>query len=131
MSATKVLVVDDDPISIQAVLECLTQAGYQVFTRERALGTARWVAAEKPDFVILDVWMPALDGAELALLMHRNRQTAESAVILWSSMDKDELAKLATQSGAVGYIHKTSNRKHFLGQFERIVAQQRRKGARK
>ena len=122
---TRVLVVDDDPIVLQAAYERLSRAGYQVFTREEALGTASWVATEKPEFVILDVCMPALQGGELAQLIHRHRHTAATHVILHSGMDKAELSRLAQQSGAIGFIEKTADPHGLLRQFEQIVAQQR------
>lgn len=127
---TKVLVVDDDPISLQSVYERLTRAGYNVFTREQALGTASWVANERPEFVILDVRMPALPGGDLAQLIHRNQKTFESSVILYSGMEEEELSKIAQQCGAAGYIQKTTDAAGFLYHFEQIVAQRKTKSNR-
>ncbi|HEY5962305.1 MAG TPA: response regulator [Polyangiaceae bacterium] len=129
-SRLKVLVVDDDPIVLQVVHEWLAAAGYTVFTREQALGTANWVAEEKPDVVVLDVGMPALAGNELANLMHRNHNTAQVAVILYSAMEQEALLTMAKSSGAIGAIQKTSNGRAFLTQFERIIAVQRVRQAR-
>lgn len=123
----KVFIVDDCPIVLQVLHEWLAAAGYSVETREHALGTANWVATEKPDFIILDVSMPALQGNDLAQLILRNRNTAQVSVILHSAMDEDELAELARTAGAAGSIQKTSNERAFVAQFEQIVARQRLK----
>lgn len=61
----KVLVVDDDPVTLEVVRERLSEAGYDVFVRADAIGTSQWVAREQPDFILLDVMMPALGGGEL------------------------------------------------------------------
>jgi DNA-binding response OmpR family regulator len=124
-SATKVFVVDDDPVVLEIVREWLTNAGYSVQTRDRALGTANWVAAEKPDYVLLDVKMPALSGEELALLMRRSRATAGSAIILHSTLESTALGDLARKTGAIGAIQKTSNSRMFLAEFERLLSQYR------
>jgi len=96
-----------------------------VDTREQALGTAQWVAQEKPDFVLLDVKMPALSGGELSQLIRRKQATSRVAVILHSSMDSEELNSLARSSGALGAIRKTANAKLFLADFERLVLRHR------
>ncbi len=121
----KVLVVDDDPVVLEVVREWLTSAGYDVSTREQALGTANWVATEKPEFVLLDVRMPALSGEELTMLMRRSRATASAAIILHSTMPVEELAGLARKTGALGAIQKTSSSRMFVAEFERLVLQHR------
>jgi PleD family two-component response regulator len=121
----KVLVVDDDPIVLQVVHEWLAAAGHSVFTRDQALGTANWVADEKPDVVLLDVSMPALNGSELATLMRRNHNTAQVAVVLYSAMEQAALTALAKSSGAIGAIQKTSDGRIFMSHFDRIVTTQR------
>lgn len=126
----KVFVVDDCPVVLQVLHEWLAAAGYSVETREQALGTASWIAAEKPDFVILDVSMPALQGNELALLLRRHPNTSHVAVVLHSAMELDALSELARGTGAVGAIQKTSSERSFVAQFDRIVARQRLRTAR-
>ena len=121
----KVLIVDDDPVVLEIVQGWLLDAGYLVSVRDQALGTAQWVAREKPDFVLLDVKMPALSGGELTQLIRRNQSTSGTAVILHSSQDSDTLAALAKSTGALGALQKTSSSKLFLAGFERLVARYR------
>lgn len=118
----RVLVVDDDPVVLEIVREWLEGAGYRVDVRDRALGTAQWVEQEKPDYVMLDVKMPALSGGELTQLIRRRQAAAEVAVILHSSMESDALDALARSTGALGAIKKTPNAKAFIAAFERLVA---------
>lgn len=124
-SRPRVLVVDDDPVVLEIIKEVLSDSGYQVDTRDQALGTAQWVARERPEFVLLDVKMPALSGGELTQLIRRKQATSQVAVILHSSMDSEELSALAQSAGALGAIKKTSNTRLFLAEFERLVARSR------
>jgi len=121
----RVLIVDDDPVVLEVVKEMLTGAGYRVDTRDQALGTAQWVAREQPEFVLLDVKMPALSGGELTQLIRRKQAMSQVAVILHSSMESDELNSLARNSGALGAIKKTPNTRIFLLEFDRLVAKWR------
>jgi len=121
----RVLIVDDDPVVLEVVKEMLTGAGYRVDTRDQALGTAQWVAREQPEFVLLDVKMPALSGGELTQLIRRKQAMSQVAVILHSSMESDELNSIARNSGALGAIKKTPNPRIFLLEFDRLVAKWR------
>ena len=118
----KVLVVDDDPIILEVVRERLDAAGYDVYVRVDAIGTSQWVAREQPDFILLDVMMPALGGAELGLLLKRSHTTNQTAVILHSSMSPDQLQPVMQRTGAIGVIPKTHDGAHFIAEFDRLAA---------
>ena len=93
--------------------------GYEVNVREQALGTSQWIVDHQPDYVLLDVMMPALSGAKLAHFLHQRGIPAH--VILHSSRQSDELEKIAARIGAIGYITKGGDDNEFASEFERIV----------
>ena len=80
-----VLVVDDDVIALEVARERLERLGLDVATRDQSLGTSRWILENKPDFVLLDLNMPALTGIELARLIRRHM----TGVIVHSSLSPD------------------------------------------
>jgi CheY-like chemotaxis protein len=118
----KVLVVDDDPIILEVIHERLNGAGYDVYLRADAIGTSQWVAREQPDFILLDVMMPALSGGELGQLLKRSHATNQTAVILHSSLSASQLKSVIERTGAIGVIAKTHDGAKFLDEFERIAA---------
>jgi CheY-like chemotaxis protein len=117
----KVLVVDDDPITLQVIRDRLEPAGFEVHVRDCALGTSAWIIFEKPDFVLLDIGMPALSGAVLADFLNKKCTAQSVGVILHSSLEPAKLEALARSVGALGAIAKTSDATLFLTQFERLV----------
>ena len=58
----RILVVDDDPAIRQLLTDVLEMDGYEVSIAVDGLAAVREVQAATPDFVILDVMMPGLDG---------------------------------------------------------------------
>ncbi|MGW4946501.1 response regulator transcription factor [Actinoplanes sp. NPDC004185] len=58
----RILVVDDDPAIRQLLTDVLEMDGYEVSVAVDGLAAVREVQAAAPDFVILDVMMPGLDG---------------------------------------------------------------------
>lgn len=118
----RILVVDDDPIVLEVVRARLETAGHEVHTRENAIGTTQWVAAHRPDFVLLDISMPAISGNELLLLLKRRDVTSSVGVIFYSGLPLEQLAAVARDSGALGAISKSADEASFLDDLERIMA---------
>jgi CheY-like chemotaxis protein len=121
MSKGTVLVVDDDPIVLEITRERLEGAGYEVHTRDAAIGTTEFIAKNQPDIVLMDVMMPGLSGDRLTELLQRQGRTKGVPVIFHSSKDAGDLDQLVRRVGAVGAIEKTSNDGEFVRQFEHLA----------
>jgi len=118
----RVLIVDDDPVALEVARESLVSAGFDVDVREEALGTSHWVLENQPDWVLLDVMMPALSGADLARLISRSGRVG---VVLYSSKSLRELEDLAVATGAIGFIRKGSTPQLLSAKFLEIVTRAR------
>jgi CheY-like chemotaxis protein len=125
MNKGTVLVVDDDPITLEVARERLEGAGYQVHVRDQALGTTEFIAKNRPDIVLMDVMMPGLSGDKLAELLQRQDRTRQVPVILHSSKESADLDVMVERAGVLGAITKTSDDDAFLAQFQRLAAQAR------
>ena len=117
----RVLVIDDDPVTLEIVRAALEDAGYDVTTRERAFGTSVVIAEEHPDIVLADVSMPGLSGDGLVRVGAANPQLKGTLFILYSARRSADLERLARESGAAGAIVKTGNMDAFVDEFRRIV----------
>ena len=105
MSKAHVLVVDDEPDIRGLVREILEDEGYEVSTAESAQEARRMVAEQRPDLVLLDIWMPGEDGISLL------REWAGSGalafpVIMISGHGTVETAVEATRQGATDFVEK-------------------------
>jgi DNA-binding response OmpR family regulator len=121
MSKQTFLVVDDDPIALEVARERLEQLGFKVETRLNALGTSGWIAINRPDFVLLDVMMPALSGSELAKVVRRRE--VHTRIILHSSKSRPELEALVRQTGALGAITKDCDAEQFSSHLRRLISE--------
>ncbi len=95
---TKVLIVDDDPMSLERLGAALEARGHLVMTRTEALGTSTLILRERPHVVVLDVDMPALNGNRIVSMIAS--KVPETAFILCSGMERGELLRVASECGA-------------------------------
>jgi CheY-like chemotaxis protein len=122
LARLKVLVVDDDPVLLEIVRDRLEQVGCDVSVRDEALGTTQIVASDQPDVVLLDVRMPALSGTELLQLIRKRPGAGNTRIILFSSLEPEELRELVVKTGADGGLSKGLRPQDFLDEFSRLTA---------
>jgi two-component system phosphate regulon response regulator PhoB len=118
----KIMIVDDDATVLEVTAAVLEQRGYEVKTRESALGTSLAISREKPDVVLLDVHMPGLSGDRLAELMVPRPGRFAPLIILHSASPREELEQLAASCGAADIIEKVASPLEFIRRFESVVA---------
>lgn len=122
LEKTKILIVDDDLISLSIVQAWLKLAGYDVITRDSALGTTTVIKHERPDFVLLDVNMPGIGGEVLAGLIAGKGHEEGPGVVLFSGDDVTEVRKRAQRFGALGAVQKGPDRERFIAEVEHCFA---------
>lgn len=105
MSAPRILVVDDEPDIRQLLKEILEDEGYGVEVAADAAGARRARRGQRPDLVLLDIWMPDLDGISL-LKEWREGGGLPGPVIMMSGHGTVETAVEATRLGAYDFIEK-------------------------
>jgi two-component system, NtrC family, nitrogen regulation response regulator NtrX len=104
MSHEDILIVDDER-NIRSSLEgILKDEGYQVRSVGSGEELLKQVAQTLPDLVILDVWLPGIDG--LQALEELRRLSSELPVIMISGHSTVETAVRATKLGAYDFIEK-------------------------
>ncbi len=81
-----IVFVDDDPMILVAMTEVLTGAGYEVHTARDGLEALALVRAVKPDYVILDVVLPKLDGGRLCAALRQDPRFRQIPIIAFSGL---------------------------------------------
>jgi CheY-like chemotaxis protein len=113
----RILIVDDDPSFGELARQTLTRRGHKVDFQQGAFGTLN-KAKGGYDIILLDVYMPALNGTRLIQELRRTAGLENLKILLVSSMDPEPLRELAEQHEADGFVTKSTTRDQFIGAVE-------------
>ncbi len=105
MTGKHILVVDDEPDIREIVKEILEDEGYEVSTAANAAEARERRRQRKPDLILLDIWMPDLDGISL-LKEWKEAGGLPGPVVIMSGHGTVETAVEATRLGAYDFIEK-------------------------
>jgi CheY-like chemotaxis protein len=76
-----VLVVDDSPDGREMVVEYLTFRGFRVFEAQSGTEAVRVARRVRPHVILMDLWMPGVDGWEATRRLKADRLTNGAAII--------------------------------------------------
>jgi DNA-binding NtrC family response regulator len=129
MSGPHILVVDDEADIRGLLKEILSEEGYEVDVAANAVQARASRARQSPDLVLLDIWMPDVDG--ISLLREWSASTTDGCpVVMMSGHGTVETAVEATRLGAFDFVEKPLSLAKLLRTVERALdAGKRRRGS--
>jgi len=108
----KILIVDDNPGSIDFLMETLNAYDVSVVIDGRS--ALEMIEEEKPDLILLDINMPGIDGFKTCSLIKSNQSTMDIPVVFLTGKTDTESVIRAFDVGGVDYITKPYRPKEVL-----------------
>jgi two-component system nitrogen regulation response regulator NtrX len=99
-----ILIVDDEPYILQSLGGLLSDEGYEVLTASNGYEALKIIDAQSPDLVVLDIWMPGIDGIETLREIKKNHPFLP--VVIITGHGNIETAVTAIKLGAFDMIEK-------------------------
>ena len=99
-----ILIVDDEPSILQSLSGLLSDEGFEIMTAANGYEALKIIDIESPDLVLLDIWMPGIDGIETLKEIKKHNPFIQ--VIIISGHGTIETAVKATKLGAFDLIEK-------------------------
>ncbi|KEY60745.1 response regulator transcription factor [Serratia sp. DD3] len=100
----KILVVEDDTNIRQGLVEALSREGYTLIAAENGKVALEKYQQQKPDFMILDIMMPEMDGYQVCREIRK--QDEDIPIIFLSAKDEEIDRVVGLELGADDYISK-------------------------
>ena len=104
MEEKTILVVDDEDGVRESVREILSDEGYRVLEASTGAAVPDLIRSERPRLVLLDIWMPEMDG--IGLLREIKKLDPDTNVVMISGHGNIHTAVTATKYGAFDFIEK-------------------------
>lgn len=117
----KILVVDDDPVTLRLISYFLEKEGLAVTQAESAEEGIKKILEEKPDLLILDVMMPGMNGFQMLEKLHSQPEAPRPPVIFLSSLAEEEDVLRGLKAGW-DYIIKPFSPAILIAKIEKILA---------
>ena len=106
-STRRILIVDDDQLQLRAASRLAKRdPRIELLLASNAIDALLMIGTSRPDLVVLDVFMPGLDGIEACRRIKANPETRDIQVILASATMDAELAETAHAAGAAHAVGK-------------------------
>lgn len=104
-----ILLVDDDSVDREIVKRALKPSSDQMTIIEAATAEEGFCALEQEQFdvVLLDYMMPSIDGIEMVIALREKSDLGNTAIVMLSMSDNEQLAIDCIQAGAQDFIAKT------------------------
>lgn len=102
----KILVVDDDPVVRKVTGTMLDIRGHGVLTAANGEDALKMAALHKPDLIIMDVFMPGLNGLAVIELLKADPATKDIPTLIVSGTPAEEISGEARARGAFAFLQK-------------------------
>ncbi len=118
----KLLIVDDEPFTVEMLESFLQINGYETVGAFNGEDGLVLVSVEQPEAVILDLMLPDLEGFEVCQRIRRQPESANLPVLIMSARTDVDARERAAAAGANGYLVKPVNFPHLLAELKRLLA---------
>lgn len=115
----KVLVVDDEQSIVTLLQYNLQQAGYEVITAMDGEEGKNLALTEKPDFIILDLMLPKIDGIEVCKQIRQ--QKISTPILMLTAKDEEFDKVLGLELGADDYMTKPFSPREVIARVKAIL----------
>ncbi len=119
----RILIVDDDPAVRKVIGLRLDREGYRVTTAENGFEAGIMVSQQRPDLVLLDLFMEGIDGFEVCRTIKSDDNLKPIKVLAISGVNDDEIEQRILAEGADGFLSKQARFETVLSRIKTLLNQ--------
>lgn len=117
----KILVVDDIRLHRDRTSEILARRGYATVQAENGIRALDMVTSESPDLVILDAYMPDVDGLDVVRRLKSDPFTHHIPVLIFTGDSSTQIEIQSLRSGADGFVRKSFDAEELVANVEALL----------
>lgn len=117
----KILLIDDEEDLVEELGLCLEGTGYEVVISHDGQEGLEKVRREKPDLILLDVFMPEVNGFQVCHDLKKDPATQSIPIIILTAMAQEKDKSWGKECGADEYITKPCEMGELLSKIKRLL----------
>jgi CheY-like chemotaxis protein len=124
-SATRILVIDDEPDFSALFKENLEESGnYEVETENDPRRAVAHALNFQPDLIFVDVVMPSMDGGDVVAALKAEARFARTPILMLTALVEEDSSKPTGESvsGGLVFVSKTTRLDKILALIEKTLA---------
>jgi len=121
MTATSILIVEDEPAIREMVAMALERADFSVVQAGSAGEAERRLADGLPDLIVLDWMMPGVSGIELARRLRRDDYTKQVPIIMLTARGEEDDRVRGLDAGADDYLTKPFSPRELIARIRAVM----------
>ena len=110
----RILIIEDNPANMKLAEFLVESAGHTVLSATDAEAGLALARAERPDLILMDIQLPAMDGLEATMLLKRDDRTRGIPVIALTALAMNGDEERIRAAGCDGYMAKPIRYQAFL-----------------
>ena len=118
------LVIEDNEDNMKLITFILEKNGYGTFTAENGKMGIELALKEMPDFILLDIQLPDMDGLEVIREIRKSEAAVEIPVIAVTSYAMSGDRSRLIGAGCNGYIEKPIDPVNIMNQIRKVIGEE-------
>ncbi|MDL1963259.1 MAG: response regulator [Deltaproteobacteria bacterium] len=120
----RALVIEDNENNMKLITFILEKKGYSTIRAENGKMGIELALKEKPDFILLDIQLPDMDGLEVLKKLRKSEVDCKIPIIAITSYAMSGDRKRLLQAGCNGYIEKPIDPVTIINQIREITGEE-------
>lgn len=114
MGQKEILLVDDTPEHIEFIVSILSEYNFKIRVATKGKTALKLLKQHRPDLILLDVYMPVMNGFEVCKLIKSDNFYSDIPIIFLTASNDEESIEKGFELGAQDYVVKPFNSKELL-----------------
>lgn len=116
----KILITEDDALTRKILQKSLSNAGFEIYLAKNAKEAISRLKSDKLDLVLIDIYMPGIDGIELIHIV-RNDMKNNVPIAVITRDKSEEMVVKAFEAGADDFILKPFDDEDLSGRLLNLI----------
>ncbi len=125
----KILLVDDVELFLELERSYLDGCGYELVTASSGEEALKRLGKIDPDLLLLDFYMPGMDGDEVCRLIRKHPHWKNLAILMVTAAGKPDEVQRCVQAGCDDFITKPVNKQELQEKVQRLLGEVQRRSA--